>query len=68
MIPGEEQEQVLAQLDLGEPPEELLEWAKENINENPETKCQVLEEFRNIIYGENSSKNFRDLIFFWEKR
>ncbi|KAJ8960654.1 hypothetical protein NQ314_006046 [Rhamnusium bicolor] len=41
---------VLAELDLGEPPQELLEWAKENINEDPEIKCQILEEFRDTIF------------------
>lgn len=49
MIPSDTD--VLAQLDLGEPPQELLEWAKENLNEDPETRCQVLEEFRDMIYG-----------------
>ncbi|XP_018569342.1 alpha-tocopherol transfer protein-like [Anoplophora glabripennis] len=41
---------VLAELDLGEPPKELLEWARENINEDPETSCQKLEEFRDMIF------------------
>lgn len=42
---------VLPELDLGEPPKELLEWAKENLNEVPETRCQILNEFRDLIYG-----------------
>ncbi|KAJ8911532.1 hypothetical protein NQ315_005902 [Exocentrus adspersus] len=41
---------VLAELDLGEPPQELIEWARENINEDPETRCQKLEEFRDMIF------------------
>ncbi|KAG5864719.1 hypothetical protein JTB14_034852 [Gonioctena quinquepunctata] len=41
---------VLAKLDLGEPPQHLLEWAKENIKEDPETRCQVLQEFRDMIF------------------
>lgn len=38
-------------LDLGEPPKELQEWAKENIRENPDTRCMILEDFRDMIYG-----------------
>lgn len=49
MVPSDTE--VLAQLDLGEPPEELLEWAKENLNEDAETRCQVLQELRDMIYG-----------------
>lgn len=43
--------EILAQLDLGEPPQELLDWARKNLNEDPETRCQVLQELRDIIYG-----------------
>lgn len=43
--------EVLAELDLGEPPKELLEWAKKNINENPDTRCKDLEEFRDMIFS-----------------
>lgn len=45
---------VLSELDLGEPPKELVAWAKENLNENGETRCQALEEFRNMIFGRRS--------------
>jgi hypothetical protein len=38
-------------LDCGEPPQELLEWAKENLGEDPETKCQIISDFRDMIYG-----------------
>nr|CAH7741002.1 unnamed protein product [Callosobruchus chinensis] len=41
---------VLSELDLGEPPQELLDWAKENLNEDPETREELLEELRNLIY------------------
>lgn len=43
--------EVLAELDLGDPPKELLEWAKKNINENPDTRCKDLEEFRDMIFS-----------------
>lgn len=38
-------------LDLEEPPKELQEWAKENIRENPDTRCMILEDFRDMIYA-----------------
>jgi hypothetical protein len=38
-------------LDCGEPPQELLEWAKENLGEDPETKCQIISDFRDMIYA-----------------
>lgn len=41
---------VLAALDLGEPPQELLDYAKKEINEDPDTRCQVIADFRNLIY------------------
>ncbi|XP_074039986.1 alpha-tocopherol transfer protein [Leptinotarsa decemlineata] len=42
---------VLSELDLEEPPQQLLDWAKENINEDPETRCQVLQDFKDMIYA-----------------
>lgn len=42
---------VLYQLDIGEPPQQLVDWAKENIRENPDTKCLILEDFRDLIFG-----------------
>lgn len=42
---------VLYELELGEPPQELLDWAKENIRENPDTRCLIIEDFRDMIYG-----------------
>lgn len=42
---------VLYELDLGEPPQQLLDWAKENIHENPDTRCLILEDFRDMIYS-----------------
>ncbi|XP_044750135.1 alpha-tocopherol transfer protein-like isoform X1 [Coccinella septempunctata] len=42
--------EVKSQLDLGEPPQHVLDWAKENIRENPETRDQVIQEFRDMIF------------------
>lgn len=44
--------EVTAELDLGPPPQELLEYARKEVNEDPETRCQVISEFRDMIYGE----------------
>ncbi|KAF5300281.1 hypothetical protein FQA39_LY11138 [Lamprigera yunnana] len=41
---------VLAALDLGEPPQELLDYAREELGEDPDTRCQILEDFRDFIY------------------
>ncbi|XP_044266469.1 clavesin-2-like [Tribolium madens] len=43
--------EVVAELDLGEPPKELLDWAKENLGENPDTRCQIISDFRDMIYA-----------------
>ncbi|XP_066142207.1 clavesin-2-like isoform X3 [Euwallacea fornicatus] len=43
--------EVLYELDLGTPPQELQKWAKENIREDPNTRCMVLEDFRDLIYA-----------------
>lgn len=43
--------EVKSELDLSEPTEEILLWAKNNINENPDTKYQKLEELRDLIFG-----------------
>lgn len=42
---------VLSELDLEDPPQELLDYAKKEVNEDQETSCQVLEEFRDLIFG-----------------
>ncbi|KAF2879460.1 hypothetical protein ILUMI_26707 [Ignelater luminosus] len=44
------EEEVISALDLGEPPQEILDYAKKELGEDPETRCQVLEEFRDLIY------------------
>lgn len=40
-------------VDLEEPPQKILDWARENIGENPETKCQLICELRDLIYGKD---------------
>lgn len=46
--------EVKAELNLGEMSEELIQYAKENINEDPATRCQVVSDFRDMIFGEFS--------------
>lgn len=38
-------------LDLGEPPLEILEYARRELGETDEVKCQMLQELRDMIYG-----------------
>ncbi|KAK9878603.1 hypothetical protein WA026_022864, partial [Henosepilachna vigintioctopunctata] len=49
-MPADDENEVKSQLDLGEPPQHILNWARENIKENPETRDQVISEFRDIIF------------------
>lgn len=42
--------EVLAQLDLGEPSQEVLDWAYKELGEDPDTRCEKIEEFRNLIF------------------
>lgn len=52
MLPSKMTEkEIYDALDCGEPPQELLEWAKENLGEDPETKCQIISDFRDMIYA-----------------
>lgn len=37
-----------------EPSEELLEWARKHINEDPDMKDQAISELRDMIYGKTS--------------
>lgn len=50
----EDDEQV--NLDLKDPPPEVMEYARRELGETDEIKCQSLQEFRDIIYG-NSNWN-----------
>lgn len=54
-MPSDDRCEVKAELDLGPPPPELVEYAKREINEDPETRCQVISELRDMIYGEWSN-------------
>lgn len=38
-------------LDLCEPPPEVMEYARRELGETDEVKCQTLQEFRDMIYG-----------------
>lgn len=49
---------VISELDLGEPSKELLEYAQKEIGEDPETRCQVLAEFKDLIFGKIISTFF----------
>lgn len=39
------------ELDLGEPPQDLVEYAAEELGEHPETRLQVVQELRDMIFG-----------------
>lgn len=54
-------EDVAFQLDLGEPSQELLEWAKENLGETEEEKSMKLYELREMIYGKYTPAKY----LFW---
>jgi hypothetical protein len=45
-------------LDLNEPPPEVMEYAKREIGETDEVKCLMLQELRDLIYG-NSKSEYR---------
>ncbi|KAJ8933604.1 hypothetical protein NQ318_002767 [Aromia moschata] len=42
---------IKATMELEEPSGELIEWAKDNINEDPDKREQIISEFRDLIYG-----------------
>lgn len=41
-------------LDLSEPPPEVMEYARRELGETEEVKCQILQEFRDMIYGNSN--------------
>ena len=45
-------EDVEPELDLGEPPDELKEFARKHLGESPDTRPGLLQELRDVIYGE----------------
>ncbi|XP_044266849.1 alpha-tocopherol transfer protein-like [Tribolium madens] len=51
--------EIKQELELGEPSQDLLDWAKEHINEDPDTKCQLIEEFREMIYSKGECNSIR---------
>ncbi|KAJ9583502.1 hypothetical protein L9F63_022154 [Diploptera punctata] len=46
----QEFEDVAPELDLGEPPDELKEFARKYLGESPETRPGLLQELRDVIY------------------
>lgn len=44
-------EDVAAELDLGEPSDELKDFARRNLGESPDTRLNLVQELRNMIYG-----------------
>jgi len=43
-------------LDMNEPPPEVMEYARREVGETDEIKCQMLQELRDLIYGNSKSK------------
>lgn len=61
-MPEPEDEQVQpddeeVNLDLGEPSPEVAEYARRELGETEEVKCQTLQELRDMIYG--NPRSFR---------
>lgn len=46
--------EIKVELDLGEPPQCVLDYARENFGETPETRLRKLDEFRDYIFGKFS--------------
>lgn len=44
-------EECCVDLDLGELPEEVAEYARVNLGETPETRLKCIQELRDMIYG-----------------
>jgi len=44
-------EDVVPELDLGEPPDDLKEFARIHIGESPDTRSSLVQEFKDMIYG-----------------
>lgn len=39
------------ELDFTEPSQEVLEYGRKRVGENPDTRSQVISDFRDLIYG-----------------
>jgi hypothetical protein len=44
-------EDAVPELDLGEPPDDLKEFARQQIGESPDTRSGLVQEFKEMIYG-----------------
>jgi hypothetical protein len=44
-------EDVVPELDLGEPPADLKEYARKHIGESPDTRSSLVQEIKDMIYG-----------------
>jgi hypothetical protein len=44
-------EDVVTELDLGEPPDDIKEYARKHIGESPDTRPSLVQEFKDMIYG-----------------
>ncbi|CAH1105709.1 unnamed protein product [Psylliodes chrysocephalus] len=49
-VEHEKQNRIKAKVNIEEPSEELLEWAKNNINEDPDTRDLLISELKDMIY------------------
>jgi len=43
-------EDVVTELDLGEPPDDIKEFARQHIGESPDTRSSLVQEFKDMIY------------------
>lgn len=43
-------EDVVTELDLGEPPDDVKEFARQHIGESPDTRSSLVQEFKNMIH------------------
>lgn len=59
------------ELDLGDPPQELKEYSKKELGEDPDTIAKVLQDFRDLIYGKRDEilgiKNPQKMVFVGRK-
>lgn len=52
--------EIKSELDLGPLTPELVEYAKKEMNEDPETRCQVISDLRDMIYGKHCFLSIND--------
>lgn len=51
-MPFEKEERLKPILYDEEPSDELLQWARKHINEDPDTKDEFISELKDMVYGE----------------